>query len=197
MTVPDTIGPLIGTAQVVTAVEATLAAWLPATLLDVADRHALELAEPDRYLSVVTADSVRDVDRVTVAVASPGLAETGPRRSGNGYVQARYSVLVSVFVRADDYRQTLTTASAYAVAVRTALTQHPELDGLASDVAWNGEEVAPVAGDDRTTRTLALAVVEFVVTVPDVLYEYGEPSTRTELGGPTVTTTSVTLTPKE
>lgn len=185
------LGPLLGPAQVAQAAEATLKAWLPATVAEVADAHALELfvpRDPEDYRLVATADAVRAVDRVAVAVTSPGLTER-PRRSGRGTYDARYALVVSTFVRAADYDVTLRTASAYAVAVRTALLQHPSLGGFASGVEWTGEDVVPVGGDASTTRTLALAVVELDVLVANVADETGAP-----LG--VVTSTDVPLTPR-
>lgn len=173
------LGPVIGGAHVADAADATLRAHLPATVADVAAAHGLELAvprDPQDYQLVTTADAVRAVDRVMVAVASPGLTAP-PRRFGDGTYDARFSLVVSAFARAGDYAGTLRSAWAYAVAVRTVLLQNPTLGGLASGVEWLAEDVAPVGGDASTARTLALAVVEFDVLVPGVADENGEPST--------------------
>lgn len=160
------IGPLIGPADVAEAAEATLRLWLPSTLHELGEVKSLELREPSDYRQVPTADAILAVDDVTLAVACPGT--TGePRRNGRGVLSAPYVLVVTAFVRGSDYLQTSRLTSAYGVAIRTALLQHPNLGDLASSVEWTAEDLAPV-GDSTSARTLQLAAEEFLVTVDGV-----------------------------
>lgn len=196
------IGPLIGAHEVTKAAAATLTTWLPSVLDEVNQAKGLELADPSSFEQVPTADAVRQIDGTTVAIAAPGLIGE-PHRSGRGEWSATWAVVVTVFTRQDDYASTLAAASAYGVAVRTALLQHPTLGGIASAVDWTAEEIAPV-GDPATARTLALCSLEFAVTVPEVLDDSAAPidppwdaeEPRPHLYGdrPVVTSTTATLT---
>lgn len=196
MTSPGGIGPLIGGAHVVSACEQTLQRWLPPTLADLNDAYGLQLPAPAEYRMVTTAEAVQMVTDAVVSVVSPGLVRE-PQRRSNGLWTASWSLVVAGYVRDTEYALTLRAASLYGVAIRTALMQHPSLGGLASALDWVAEDVLPVNAEDRSARTLAQATVEFTVTVDSVLDDRAAPSTATSSSGPLVTSTSVTVNPKE
>ena len=160
------IGPVIGPADVADAAEATLRLWLPSTLHELGHAKGIALPEPSDYRQVPTADAILAVEDVTLAVACPGV--TGdPHKSGRGALSATYVLVVSAFVRGPDYRETSQLVSAYGVAIRTVLLQHPSLGDFASSTTWTAEDVAPV-GDSKSARTLQLAAEEFAVVVDGV-----------------------------
>jgi hypothetical protein len=192
------IGPLYGPAQLAASIEAQLRTWLPSVLRELSEAHGLDLAEPEAFELVLTAEAVRHVDRTTIAVAVPGLTRT-PAMGRDGLYDATYGVIVSVYTRpaTGDYAGVLRAASGYAVAVRTALLQHRPVE--VADLIWTAEDVIPVAGDALSTRTLGLAVVEFDALVPGVADERAGPlHPPVELvtpEGPLVTQTRVTAQP--
>jgi hypothetical protein len=169
-----TIGPLYGAAQLVESITHQLRTWLPSVLAEVNAAHELALPEPDAYERVLTADAVRVLDRTTVTVSVPGVTSP-PTSRGDGTYEATFGVVVATYVRADDYAATLAAAAGYAVAVRTALLQHPPAE--VADLAWAAEDVIPVGGDASSSRTLALAVVELDALVPGVVDAYAGPHT--------------------
>jgi hypothetical protein len=160
------IGPLIGADEVCDAVEATLAVWFPSAVAEIAAAGGPALALPTSY-DMPDAAALRAGNAVipAVVVSSPGLA-SAPVRDEEGAYRASWRVVVTAFARGNDYRDTARTVRGYALAIRTALVQHPSLGGFAAELTWDGEEYAAL--DSAAARTIGGAFVTFTVTVADV-----------------------------
>jgi hypothetical protein len=187
------IGPLIGADEVCGAVETALVRWLPSVLAEVNAAHGLALAMPVTY-DMPDPAALRNgtADVPTVVVSSPGLIGP-PVRDEEGLYRASWRIIVSAFARGVDYRDTARNVRGYALAVRTALLQHPSLDGFAAELTWDGEEYAAV--DSSAARTLGGAFVTFTVTVGDVTDATAGPNTPPDplvsAAEPTVTVTDL------
>jgi hypothetical protein len=169
------IGPLIGAEQVCGAVEQLMADWLPSITAEITEAGGPQLPLPTTY-DMPSAEALRagNADLPAIVVSSPGLTGT-PVRDGDGMYRATWRVVVTVFARGDGYRNTADIVRGYALAIRTAVVQHPGWGDLPSEVVWEGEEYAAL--DAAAARTVGGAFVTFAVTVDDVTNAVAGPLT--------------------
>lgn len=160
------IGPLAGADEVCAAVERTLTTWLPSVTAEIAAAGGPTLPVPTTYdMPEARALSNGSAALPAVVVSSPGLVGA-PERDEEGSYRASWRVIVTAFARGDDYRSTARAVRGYALAIRTALLQHPSLGRFAAELTWDGEEYAAL--DPAAARTIGGAFVTFTVTVDGV-----------------------------
>lgn len=165
------------------AVEAILIEHLPALA---ASRDLSPVATWDQ---LPTADALAAAVLPAGAITCPGLTGPSARRSG-GY-DATWRIAVGVFDRGATYRETATKTRTWAAVIRQVLVQHPTLGGLASGLAWVGEEYAE-RPERSSARTLGGCAVAFDVTARNVIDL--NPYSLVTPGGPIVTSTFNTVT---
>lgn len=160
------IGPLISAQDVCEAVEATLIAWLPSVSAEIALAGGPTLPLPTTY-DMPSAEALisGSAELPAVVVSSPGIIGV-PERDEDMAYRATWAVIVSVFARGEDYRETAAQVRGFALACRVALAQHPSLGGFAAELLWAGEEYDAL--DARAARTLGAGYVTFNVTVDSV-----------------------------
>lgn len=160
------IGPLIGADDVCEAVEATLRLWLPSVLDEQEASGRPRLSDPATFEQLPDEAASTSAKFPAVIVSSPGL--TGqPMFHGDGTADAVWSVVVSVITRGAGYRDTASTVRRYCTALRTTLTQHSDLGGLAEYTLWLDESYARLPNE--VARSMAMGHVGFAVKVPAVL----------------------------
>jgi hypothetical protein len=208
MTLPLSIsfGHYVTAADVSKAVQATIELW-SATYLAEMSRH--DGQDPLTDPSAVFPDFASYPDSLDLSrfpeeqlpaciLVVPGITET-PRKAGGGKVSAVWKVGIGVAVTSQDKPTTIKLAQLYTSAVRMIILQNPSLGGFATGVTWLREEYTGniIRADD--TRTLAIGVLDFNVTVdanvdadqgPVVPILNNEPPT----GWATVETPSITIT---
>lgn len=151
---------IVDTDEVCLAIERACTRWLPSVLATLAPALALPashvLPDPEAFTD--------SDDLPSLVVSSPGTSEL-PVRDGDGTYTTTWEVVVTVYVRGEDHDDTRRATRSYGKAVRVAVLQDGDLDGLALDVLWTGTATEPIA---RTSeRTLQAAAVRFAVTVHD------------------------------
>lgn len=190
------IGPLISADDVCDAVEDTLVTWLPSVSAEIAAAKNVSLPAVTSY-SMPDPQALRSgsAELPALVVSSPGLASP-PQRDGEGMYRAAWTVVVSVFARGVDYRDTARVVRGYALAVRTSLLQHPSLGDFASELVWVNEEYDAL--DPAAARTAGGAFITVQVVVDDVTDAYGGPLIAPQApaslitnAGPTATDTSL------
>lgn len=154
---------LVSLSDVGTAARATLVAHLPGHLA----RLVRPLPVPSSYDVVPTADNIRRVKGAACAVSADRLRDE-PTRRGDGTYDARFVLTVALFHQNGTTMPVVTATGDYAAGIRECLVQNGSLGGFAQSTTWIGES-ADLVGDERSSETLGLAVVEFTVHVRGVL----------------------------
>ena len=159
---PDVFGPLVGGHTVQEAFYHTLQTWLPTYIAEFNRVLGGDiLTNPTEY-------RVRPENRVlsprteaTVLVVCDGTTGTPQRHAGK--TRAVWNVQASVCVSGPlDWQETQALTFAYGAAVRAAIAQHEDLDGVAESSMWTGEKY--LEKEHLANRTISLIVVEFNVT---------------------------------
>lgn len=104
---------------------------------------------------------------------STGLAEP-PRAEGDGSISGRFLVLLSAIAQGIDAGDSKALARMYATAARTAILQHPGLDGFAGDGSEGGTEWASHANYQirkgvEADRNLMGVTDGYLIDVPQIL----------------------------
>lgn len=160
------IGPIVLDGDVEHAALETLQGWLAFYLARIdADLERAQPTPPPRSWSAASDGERWDEETppaLLVFTPGPSAGERhGPRRS----YRATWPVNVGVTVGAATERGTRALAGIYGAAIRLALSQHPDLGGLAQSTRWLGarSDVLP-----RQRRHLAVEVA-FEVQVARVM----------------------------
>jgi hypothetical protein len=169
-------GPIIDANQVEEAVRDTLRDWFPTYLREFCLQRSMppdSLPIPRAY--VVSGDNDREPEDQlpAVVVVSPGLSESA-YQEGDGTFRAPWAVGVGIFTSAKDRESTEKLVRMYCAVARTIMLQKQSLGGFADGTMWLDEDFDEVEFDD--TRTIGAGLVEFVVTVANVVNRRGGPA---------------------
>jgi hypothetical protein len=168
---------VLGVHQVRADAIATLQAWLPTALVDVARQTGIDetfVEFPRSWRRVASWDSVAEDQQPLVFATSPGTtatsgarANTGRRRSSEWF--AEWEVPILAAARGQDYDQTADLVSVYATAIRAVLVQRPpSLDGVRW--WWTAEQFDALPAEQQ--RTWGGVVVTFVASADRVMVDY-------------------------
>jgi hypothetical protein len=152
--------PLLSAHDLCTAVETVLLEHLP-TLA--ASRGLKKVTKWDQ---LPTVEALTAANLPAGAITSPGLTEPPTRRT-TGHT-ATWRIVIGVYDRGRDYKETQSLTRRWAAVVRQVLVQHPTLGGVATGVQWIGEEYAE-RPERSSARTLGGCAVLFDVTATDVI----------------------------
>jgi len=168
--------PLVAASDVEDAVIALLQNWLPTYVWEIERQHGQtpgQLAAPRSYLISSEAEKMPEDQLPAIIVASPGTTDP-PLADGDGVYTARWGIAASVMIAARGNRLALRLARLYAAAIRGALIQQQQLDGLAlRRVDWLGERYDRLESIDD--RTICIGSVDLAAEVDDVLTRHAGP----------------------
>lgn len=171
-------GSIVTSGIVEDAVQATLVAWLPEYLEELARQDA---SIPDETLPMIRSwhrtDRFRDAlpeqhVPAGIIIAGDGASQVG----GTGeFVAGVWPVTVGIIVESDDYETTRRLAGLYIAAARSVLVHKSRLGKDGWKASWVGENTALV--EDTAARTMYGGVTVFEVSVPEVMKARGGPAT--------------------
>ena len=161
-------GQIITGADVREAVEATLRAWMPAYLGEIAavrGKSRGDLPTFRSYQSATSVDSWPEDQLPACIIVAPGLAGP-PEKHGSEYT-ATWSVGVATVNSASTREATTELVELYTAAIRSAVMQHPSLGDFASGLEWIDESYDELGFEE--SRTIAAGQVILGVQVDGVL----------------------------
>lgn len=172
-------GPIISAFEVEHALAACVRIWIRDYLAEMARQRGLPPEGMPPFRSIVAsghAERWPEDQLPALLIVSPGLAETGARRSlevhGDGGYVARWRVDCVSEVSARGNRQAVMLARLYTAAVRTLVVQQPLRDGVSDPppwlrrIDWIGERYD--LRDGAVERTRCAGTTSFVVEAVDV-----------------------------
>lgn len=122
-----------------------------------------------------------------VAVSAAGLVGAPSYSRSTRSWTTTWRIAVGVYERGKDHADTQARVRNWCAGIRTTLVKHKSLGGLATALAWSGEEYALVP-DREQARTIAAAAVAF-----DITATVSADAAPTAGALPTVTSTPTTL----
>lgn len=193
------LGPFVGPVHVRRAVLATLARWAPFYVGEAVRQSGYDdLPGFTDFKNEPLQAPVTITEAPRYVVAVPGTLGS-PERRGNGMYRATWDVRVELWMWGGNYQECEDKLSFYAIAVRELMLQQASLGGLAESVVWRAERYAQVAAP-TAFRTWGQAVVQFGVSVAEVVNAYAGPATPpddpTALPPPDPIATSASVTVK-
>lgn len=159
-------GPIITDTRVENAVRRSLMGWLPVYIpaVTAADDDTSPVVLPKSF-GVSRSGVDRWPEQALPAVVVQVSGTLDVTLHAGGY-RAVYGCGVGAVVGSNTFDNTRRIAGIYSMAIVLALTQHGELDGLASGVGWHGTDYDLISNDQ--SRTLMAAVVSLSVAVDSV-----------------------------
>lgn len=189
----DLFGPLVGEAQVREAVKNTIATWSAVYITEMAAQTGLALKPVQDWKVLPEYRTLPLSDAPACWVTCLG-TQGKPRPAGDGRTAADYLVEVSVLVWGQGtWEAAADLVSHYATAIRSAIAQHRDLGGFATNTNWQGGKGMPV--EHSATRSLMVHVSHYLVTVENVVNVQGGPATPTSptVSAPTVASVTTTV----
>lgn len=207
LTVPDSLGGVVGADDVRDAVRATIETWAPFYVAVISDRLATAgliggpgqnpapLPDFGEWKNEPTFRNIGSGQPAAFLVRVPATVGT-PDTQGNGQVIATWRCQVTVQVFGTQWEEAADLASWYEKAVRLSVMQHKSLGGFANSTKWMGNQYS--GKEHSSSRTEGLIVMAFDVKVGNVIDVSRGPATvpvPPVVPAPdnTVATTSVTI----
>lgn len=191
---PDAFGPITTLRDVRTALQSTIETWSATYINELAYQTGI-VVEPFEYWERIYTD--RELPAGVTATCWSTCWTTDPRKppvkQGNGVYMGHFLAQANIVVYDLDWQTAADRMAVYLAAVRTAVLQHGSLGDVAGSTGWIGEAVKE---DTRqTNRTVETGVIQFSVTVQNLVTTRGRP-TLNQLPGtpdptPTITTPTV------
>lgn len=173
MSETNLFGPILEASQVERDFLDTLKEWMPDYLNEIArilpNFSPGDFDTPRTWTTLNRFDSWPDMGPPMILVMSPGLSEV-PKKKGDGSYWAKWIVGVASVVSARDQESTNQLSKVYAAAVRSALLQHPGLQGSCQGLDWTDEKYTDLPPNEQD-RTLAAATLMFHAEYKDVVNE--------------------------
>jgi len=205
MTLPRAIsfGNYVTAKDVTDAVQATIQLWSETYLAEMARHDGQDpttdgglLPDFASYPDSLDLSRFPEEQLPACILVVPGTTQIEKR--GSGKVSALWKVGIGLAVTGQDKPTTIKLAQLYTTAVRMIILQNPSLGHFANGVTWNREEYTGniIRADD--TRTLAIGVLDFTVSVDgNVDVDQGPvepiPNNEPPTGWATVETPSITI----
>jgi hypothetical protein len=153
----------------------TLRNWLNLYIGEVSRQWEVEKPPTGIKSWNVRPEGDRWVEEVLPAViaVSPGTVDR-PRVVGNGQYTARFRLAIAIFAVGNDAQTVNRNVKIYAAAVRATMLQQSGLNGLSQGIEWESEDFTD--GPRKQERSLATAVVSFVIDVEGVVSRFAGPT---------------------
>jgi hypothetical protein len=163
----DDYGAIVTGATVRAHVEATVKAFMPAYLAEVARQDGRTSTPPNIRAWVPSVDpETFPADQLPAGlVIVPGIV-AGPSRRANTY-SVGWQVGVGAVVRSTTRGEVMDLLSVYTAAIRAILAQHPSCGGIGDGWEWVDENSITLDVDGQ--RTIAAGQVTGILFVPDVV----------------------------
>lgn len=148
------------------AVESTLKAHLFPLVKALELDKSLGLKEIKEWQQLPDLAAIATAAVPAIGITSPGLTDR-PTRRAYGY-DATWRVAVGVYERGGSHHETAKRVRTWAALVRTVLTTHTSLGGVATSLRWVGEDYAEHRQRDKA-RTLGGCAVSLDVGASNVV----------------------------
>jgi hypothetical protein len=173
MTLPLSIafGNYVTAKDVSDAVQSTIELWIHTYLAEMARHDGQDpttsggiLPDFASYPDSLDLSRFPEEQLPACILVVPGIMEV-PKKHGGGKISATWKVGIGCAVTGQDKPTTIKLAQLYTTAVRMIILQNPSLGHFATGVMWIREEFTGniIRADD--SRTLAIGVLDFNVTV--------------------------------
>lgn len=179
--------PIRSVDELCVAVEATLVEHYDATMT--------ALGFTTGYAPVATWQQLPSIQAIAAAklpagaIVAPTMIGTPTYTAASRTWRTTWRVPIGIYERGSDHDQTQARIRNRVAGIRATLLQHKSLGGIATGMAWSGENYDLLPGRD-VARTIAAGGVSLDITA-DVTIDPVDPGTG---GGPVVTSTPTTVT---
>lgn len=160
----STYGPIVTSADVQAAVDATLRLWIDAYVAEVERQKSIVLPPVRGY---DTAAPQTPDEMPAVVIRSGGLIGE-PQRHGDGTYDVAFGVGVGIVVAAETRDESRNLCQLYTAALRTLLVQQGGLGGFAEASEWLDEDVTEIAWTtDRSVHGGSIQLAVYVRAAAD------------------------------
>jgi hypothetical protein len=154
--------PISSVDELCVGVEDTLREHLP-DVMDALGFDAPNYDEIKTWQQLPTTTALVAASLPGIAVSAAGLVGAPSYSRSSKSWTSTWRIAVGIYERGKDHADTQARVRNWCAGIRTTLVLHKSLGGLASALAWSGEEYALVP-DREQARTIAAAAVAFDVT---------------------------------
>jgi hypothetical protein len=173
------LGPCVLETDVDDAAVAMLRTWLPIYMSKLELQRGMgEFTMPrpaEASITTMLDESEVGDNQLPAVLIVTGTVEN-LTRMGGGYYSGDFTTIARCISRGTTPQGTRRNVAFMGAAVKLAMTQHPDLGGLATQLVWTGGRTRPPAGDSRQGRYRTISDQSFTVSVDRILNDQSGPA---------------------